>query len=712
MADATEPASKKQKKYLVKFNESWIKKFKFIQKSRKGENFALCSVCGSDFSIGHGGENDVNKHNSTPKHREYAEAAQKQRKLTDFGASSAAGSLDKKVMKAELLFTGFLVEHNLPISTADHASKLFKAMFPDSKIVNKYKCGRTKTTHILTGAVAKQIISDIKEELATRWYGIATDGSSDEDDKFLPVLVRHTGKNSGLIETSLLDMPNINSGSTAQQMFDVCNEVIANFSLDWDNCVTYSSDNTNSMVGVRNSLLQRIRDSQGNQKVFDVGCPCHLAHLCAGKGATELSVNVEDFVIDTYYHFRRSAKRKAQLREFMEFNNNEVRKVIKHVSTRWLSLGKCLERTLMQWDSLESYFLSYFDLDDDPAEQDPNEKPSREKRLVKAFKDPVTKLYAMFVQSVIPLFDSFNTFLQAEEPLIHVLYQSTMRLYRSLLSRFMLPEIIASSDDVLSIDLEDPDILKDYNSIFIGGMTKQYARSNDIIGTPVFKKFLKEVRNFYVRCAKYLQASMPILKDEIIKSLTFLRLPERHQASTDELQILTQRFPNVIADTDGLESEFLDYQATPDDDLPSYFDENGKPKRIDYIWHQISLMTDPYSGQPSFKNLAVLAKFLLLIPHSNSYCESVFSTIRKICTDGRHNLGKNATQGHASTSVYMETTSVRNNLLGILIPKINVFRKNKLACYEWEPTKALLTQAKSATYKNLQTRKQATEEGT
>ena len=43
----------------------------------------------------------------------------------------------------------------------------------------------------------------------------------------------------------------------------------------------------------------------------------------------------------------------------MNFNNNEVRKVIDHVSTRWLSFGKCLERTLIQWDSLESYLLSY-----------------------------------------------------------------------------------------------------------------------------------------------------------------------------------------------------------------------------------------------------------------------------------------------------------------------------------------------------------------
>ena len=98
----------------------------------------------------------------------------------------------------------------------------------------------------------------------------------------------------------------------------------------------------------------------------------------------------------------------------MNFNNNEVRKVIYHISTRWLSLGKCLERTLIQWNPLKLYFMSNFNLDDNPTENDPDEKPSREKRLVNAFKQPVSKLYAMFVQSVTPILDSFNTFLQAE----------------------------------------------------------------------------------------------------------------------------------------------------------------------------------------------------------------------------------------------------------------------------------------------------------
>ena len=118
---------------------------------------------------------------------------------------------------------------------------------------------------------------------------------------FWPVLVRHVDKDSKLIGTSLLDMPNINNGSTAQQMYDVQNE--AREALDWDNCIAYSSDKTNSMIEQHNCLLQEIQ-----KMIFDIGCPCHLAHFCAGKGTKEISVNVEDFVIDIYYHFRRSAK--------------------------------------------------------------------------------------------------------------------------------------------------------------------------------------------------------------------------------------------------------------------------------------------------------------------------------------------------------------------------------------------------------------------
>ena len=65
--------------------------------------------------------------------------------------------------------------------------------------------------------------------------------------------------------------------------------------------------------------------------------------------------------------------------------------------------------------------------------------------------------------------------------MIHILHHSTLRLSWSLLLGFIQPEVISESDDVLSIALEGPDVLKDFNNMFIGAM---HVRDSDIIETP------------------------------------------------------------------------------------------------------------------------------------------------------------------------------------------------------------------------------------
>jgi len=83
-----------------------------------------------------------------------------------------------------------------------------------------------------------------------------------------------------------------------------------------------------------------------------------LIHLAAEKGARVLPVSVEDCLISIYYYLDKSSKRQKELKEFQLLHNVEVRKIIKHVSTRWLSLGICLERILSQWMPLKDFFKS------------------------------------------------------------------------------------------------------------------------------------------------------------------------------------------------------------------------------------------------------------------------------------------------------------------------------------------------------------------
>ena len=63
-------------------------------------------------------------------------------------------------------------------------------------------------------------------------------------------------------------------------------------------------------------------------------------------------------MIDLFYWFEKSTKRKANLSEYCTFCDTDYRKIVKHVNTRWLSLEKATTRTLQQYDALKSYFLS------------------------------------------------------------------------------------------------------------------------------------------------------------------------------------------------------------------------------------------------------------------------------------------------------------------------------------------------------------------
>ena len=153
--------------------------------------------------------------------------------------------------------------------------------------------------------------------------------------------------------------------------------------------------------------------------------------------------SVEDLVIDIYYWFDKSTKRKSCLSEYCNFCDINYRDVVKHVSTRWLSLERAIGRVLQQYDALRSYFLSegisimhthcsgaiivtYID-----------EAVPRFQRLSVVFSTPMTEIYLFFYQSALQLFVCFNKFLQREDPLISLLCQQIDSFLVKLASKFI-----------------------------------------------------------------------------------------------------------------------------------------------------------------------------------------------------------------------------------------------------------------------------------
>lgn len=86
----------------------------------------------------------------------------------------------------------------------------------------------------------------------------------------------------------------------------------------------------------------------------------------------------------------------------MEFCDVEPLKILRHSTTRWLSLEKTVNRTLHHWSSLTSYFKSHEDV----------EKDGKVKKLAAYFSRPEVHMYFLFLQYILAPLNEFNTTFQ------------------------------------------------------------------------------------------------------------------------------------------------------------------------------------------------------------------------------------------------------------------------------------------------------------
>ena len=160
----------------------------------------------------------------------------------------------------------------------------------------------------------------------------------------------------GDVRTRFLDMSVINI-STAQNLFDALQESLSNNGLDFSKCLAFMSDTTNVMKSARSGVQKLIKNECSH--VFDVGCICYLANFAVKAGMQTLPVDIDQLFVDIFYYFFHSSKREQQFCDlWCSLFTSEPQTILKHSTTRWLSLLRCVGRYLTQFDGLKSFFLS------------------------------------------------------------------------------------------------------------------------------------------------------------------------------------------------------------------------------------------------------------------------------------------------------------------------------------------------------------------
>ena len=187
-----------------------------------------------------------------------------------------------------------------------------------------------------------------------------------------------------------------------------------------------------------------------------------MAALCAAAALKKLPVSIDELLIGIFYHFKHSSKRYSEFRSIREeFSDMAPLRILKHCTTRWLSLERCVKRLLDQWPALYAYF-------DKEAESDRN---ARLQRIAKHLKNTEVKLLCHFVSYALKGFSKFSLAFQTHARRIGSLPSDVLNLLKSFLSNFIDPSILRQSNDITTINYQDLNAQQD-SELAIGTSTR------------------------------------------------------------------------------------------------------------------------------------------------------------------------------------------------------------------------------------------------
>ncbi|GFN86361.1 immunoglobulin-binding protein 1-like [Plakobranchus ocellatus] len=494
------PGASKKSKRTCTFRPQYTETWPCLVQSKRDFSSARCTVCNADFSNSHGGKDDCRRHIESQKHVKIAKESTSCKPISHFLAGSQHSSLDEAVTRAEVIFSGFLVEHNIALAAADHAGKLFQSMFLNSEhsaadIIRKYSSARTKTTHLVR-EMASHESTDLVSAMKNGPFSLATNASNDKADKLFPVVVRMC--KDGAIVTELMSLLQLSDKATGFKIAQLLKDDLTAKGIPWKNCMAFACDNANVMVGLKQGVYAHLLEENAN--MFLVGCICHCAHLAAEWASRELPVSPADLFQDIFYYIEKSSLRTKSFQNFQEACGTPKSQVKKHCTTRWLSLEDTCKWVLEQWDPLLKYFKNECEGDKSDMVLSGPEKRNRKKNALESLRSKTMKLYILYLSYILSVFNAFNVFFQQEGPVIHLLRRKTMRLVKDLMLMFVQPTAL-NSKLVTDIDFEVKYNLLPHKEIMVGSAVRAHL---DHIDCDKKDEFFTYVTRFLQTACRYL----------------------------------------------------------------------------------------------------------------------------------------------------------------------------------------------------------------
>ena len=680
----------------TKFNSAWLSKLdnsgyslaEWCKPDSSNCYSAYCLVCFKSISCSNTGVTQLIGHADGQKHRDAMKHRKDKTQKLLFQVPVPSTSISKQgggdsenpksflqqfsvhdqVTKAETLWALQVASCGYSYKSCDSIGELFKAMFPGT-ISEQFSMSKSKVSYLISDGLGPYFRKEIAKQIQTSRcpYTIQFDETGNaQDKKQCDLLVRFWNERKGEISTLFLKslmFGHARGETVSEAILETLSE--EGYELPLKQLVSLGSDGPN----VNKTIWRLINDHKKSIGLPGltpfVPCTLHVVHNSFRKGLNSYGENAEQLAVDVFQWFKSHISQREDYGFTLEDLGLDEELFVRHVQCRWLTLVPSLERINNHWKALCKYFLT-----DLPQRSKADhtysylKKNTRYQRICQSLSGRECLAQIQFLVCVGPLFEPFLKEFQKQQPLIHLLYQETSNILKSVMLRFVKQDAIGnkSGRKLKNIDVDDSKNLLELHDMEIGADTE---KTLSVLDSGKRKTQLYDIRKFYQAVAIYLQTRLP-LNDDVIRSIQCLHPEVREQ---EKAQKLLRELCSVLPTIEDVEvsrvtDEWKLYRAEEikEDEM---FDKDGGLIRIDHYWSHV-LRIKSASGELKYPHLRKVVQTGLCLPHGNADVERSLSINKKLLTPERSLLSEDSVNGLRLTR---DAISMYKNISEIHISK-------------------------------------------
>ena len=387
-------------------------------------------------------------------------------------------TLADKILKAEIYLVLIAIKNNYSFASLSDLAEVYSEIFEDSDIAKRIKLSDKKVRYIINFGLAPYFKAEILKDIGESNFVIHFDETTTKQaKKQLDICLSYWSETQGKVVYSYCDSYFLGHADAKILLNKLLHFLEVN-NLKVEKLIQLSMDGPNTNLSLRKKVDNMLQE-KSMATLLNIGtCYLHILHNALRKGLTKLfkEFDIDRFATDIHQWFKLSPAKQEDFHALQEQMLDDVlanHVFIRHVETRWLTLGPVCDRLIEQYEVLKKYFLK------ECSDQDAN-KSKRYSRIASNLRKQSTIVYLHFVSYLASFFEPYTLLLQKEAPIVHILYPKLNEFVRSIFLKFMKTSVVGEKKGahLVAISPTDAQNWLEAKKIIVGQNTK--AAINDV----------------------------------------------------------------------------------------------------------------------------------------------------------------------------------------------------------------------------------------